>query len=286
MNRFIGGCSIQHAYRHIIQRIPSNIIPIYDFAKEGTTTYSESKQTLHCIRKDIEWLNNQSYDYTKHPWAYALKLSSVLHYNPHMSLSFLIRKSHGPIFLDAEHNALKSEEQTYYPFLLSEQASTNEPIKVFKTYQMYRKDAMDELVQDVYQYPKLGIKLVRGAYLHVDKSHNVLWSTIHKTHAQYDKAIRFLCSEEIHRKRELSIIFATHNRMSMELILHKATKYPFLKQKIATAQLLGMRDDLSQLSNLNGVQVYKYVPYGNFMQTYPYLIRRLFENIKMIEHMV
>lgn len=283
MKRFIGGISIEQAYRHMMSRLTTGMIPIYDYAKEGTMTYSQSKTTFHKIHKDIQWLNQNSIHQS---WSYALKLSSVLHYNPFVCLSFLIQNSKGPIFLDAEQDAMKHEEQVYYPFLLQQQSVSKEPIHVYKTYQMYRKDAFDELIQDVHRYPRLGIKLVRGAYIHTDKHKNILWPTIHQTHTQYNKAIRFLCSEEIHKKRELAVVFATHNRISIELILHLINKKPFLKHHISTAQLLGMRDDFSQLCVSNQIKVYKYVPYGQLLETYPYLIRRLIENMKLIEHMV
>jgi hypothetical protein len=34
----------------------------------------------------------------------------------------------------------------------------------------------------------------------------------------------------------------------------------------------------------HGYKVYKYVPYGNFMDTYLYLIRRLYENYDILKY--
>ena len=50
------------------------------------------------------------------------------------------------------------------------------------------------------------------------------------------------------------------------------------------AQLLGMGDKLTMNLLDNNKKVFKYIPYGNIFDTYPYLLRRLYENIDMIKH--
>ena len=58
-----------------------------------------------------------------------------------------------------------------------------------------------------------------------------------------------------------------------------------IKQKqlenIEFAQLMGMSDKLSEKLSKKHT-VYKYIPYGDFYDTLPYLIRRLYENYPMI----
>jgi len=44
---------------------------------------------------------------------------------------------------------------------------------------------------------------------------------------------------------------------------------------------MGMSDKLSEKLSKKHT-VYKYIPYGNFYDTLPYLIRRLYENYPMI----
>ena len=52
-------------------------------------------------------------------------------------------------------------------------------------------------------------------------------------------------------------------------------------KNVSFAQLLGMSDQLSrQLSKEH--RIYKYLPYGDFQDTLPYLIRRLYENYPML----
>ena len=45
-----------------------------------------------------------------------------------------------------------------------------------------------------------------------------------------------------------------------------------------------LSDELS--SNMTKkYKVYKYLPFGNYKDTFPYLIRRLYENYPMLEHL-
>ena len=52
-------------------------------------------------------------------------------------------------------------------------------------------------------------------------------------------------------------------------------------ENIEFAQLRGMSDKLSEKLSKKHT-VYKYIPYGDFYDTLPYLIRRLYENYPMI----
>lgn len=283
MKKFIAGSTIESANNLFIKKFPK-WIPIFDYAKEGTFTYEDSKKTFQSIKKDLNWLSNNVTIFPKP--AYAIKISSILHYQPYISLSQLINTYSGPIFLDSENDNFKWYEQQYFnPLLKNQSKCTDEPIKIYKTYQMYRKDSYDELVHDIYYYKNLGIKLVRGAYLHQDKNKNILWNSINETHTNYNKALTLLCSEDIHRNTNLSIIFATHNTISISILLENFKKLPdSVKNKIATAQLLGMRDDITNKCLSNSIRVYKYVPYGSLLETYPYLFRRLIENYKILQH--
>lgn len=283
MKRFIGGSTIERANNVFIRKYPQ-WIPIFDYAKEGTLTYEESKNTFQSMKKDMKWLSNN--DIVLQNPAYAIKISSILHYQPYISLSQLVNTYTGPILLDAENDSLKWHEHQYFYPLLQKQANSNdESIRIYKTYQMYRKDSYDELIQDIHCYKHLGIKLVRGAYLHQDKNKAILWDLMNETHKNYNKALRLLCSEDIHKNNNLSIIFATHNSVSISILLEHFKKLPdTIKHRIATAQLLGMRDDISNICHSNGMRVYKYVPYGSILETYPYLVRRLIENYKILQH--
>lgn len=282
MHRFIGGTTIQTAYKNIHSTL-RYAIPIFDYAREATHTRQESWATFHQIHKDIRWLND-----TSSLWGYAIKLSSIQHFNPQVSLPYLQTNIDGKLFLDAENHASKYMEHSYYTPLLQKQSAMSKalPIQVFKTYQMYRKDSFEELVHDIDTYKKLGVKLVRGAYITQDKQNNVLWDTIEETHKNYDKAIDYLCNKiaDNPSSNQLAVVFATHNSNSIHKVLQYAKNIPSIKTSIATAQLLGMRDDLTHEAIENNILAYKYVPYGSFHEMYPYLMRRFIENYKICKH--
>ena len=45
---------------------------------------------------------------------------------------------------------------------------------------------------------------------------------------------------------------------------------------------MGMSDNYSEQLEKDGYIVYKYLPYGNFIETLPYLLRRLYENYPLL----
>ena len=73
---------------------------------------------------------------------------------------------------------------------------------------------------------------------------------------------------------------ATHNENSM----HLATENIPHKQ-LEVAHLLGMSDKKSKELVKQNYNVFKYIPYGNFKDTLPYLIRRLYENYPMVSNL-
>ena len=118
----------------------------------------------------------------------------------------------------------------------------------------------------------LGVKLVRGAYYNQDLKYEILFTNIEQTHQSYNQAINLFCD---YGDQKDQLIIASHNKDSVLLGINKN------KDNIKYSQLMGMSDDLSRMIADSGNQVYKYLPYGNFMDTLPYLIRRLYENPRM-----
>jgi hypothetical protein len=128
------------------------------------------------------------------------------------------------------------------------------PPVVYKTYQMYRVDAVRELTRDLESGVPLGVKLVRGAYLH----------------RQRDLVFPFksLVDESFRKGMELVVdaphthtIVATHNTDDVEFAQSHG---------LEVAQLMGMEGE--------GVN-YIYVPYGNLRELTPYLWRRFVERL-------
>lgn len=148
-------------------------------------------------------------------------------------------------------------------------------VHVYKTYQMYRNDSFDILKKDLEKERdfSLGVKLVRGAYYNQDSKHGILFPTIEETHQNYNNAINLFAEK---RQKKDMLICATHNENSISIAQNV--------KNIEFAQLMGMHDTFSKTLAKDHI-VYKYIPYGNLVDTLPYLIRRLYENYPMISNL-
>ena len=151
-------------------------------------------------------------------------------------------------------------EDVIYPdmctSLMEEYNTPGLPPVVYKTYQMYRVDAVRELTRDLESGVPLGVKLVRGAYLH----------------RQGDAVFPFksLVDESFRKGMEL-VLDAPHAHTIVAT--HNADDVDFAQSHgLEVAQLMGMED--------RDVDVdYVYVPYGNLWELTPYLWRRLKERL-------
>jgi len=155
-------------------------------------------------------------------------------------------------------------EDVLYPqscYELMHRFNTTEHPRVYKTYQMYRRDGFDELLSDIEQSHRdgfmLGAKLVRGAYLNTQR--NVLHTKEHVDH-NYNKALHYSCTAP-----HVHTMVATHNPISLRIVRK------FDVNRYVTAKLMGFdEDDLVD---------YRYVPHGSPVELVPYLLRRLRERM-------
>ena len=271
INRFT--CSTNQLPIFINNLKSKNFIPIIDHANENKI---EWEKNYYNIINNLQKFKN-SY--------FALKLSSLNienNYEKALELSNNICKkaklNNCKILVDAENYEIQESINKISDILCKK--FNNDNVNVYKTYQMYRKDSFDILKSDIIKDRNyyLGIKLVRGAYYNQDKKFNILFNSINDTHKEYNKAILFLFNNM--KKKDL-LMLATHNEFSINLSKELFKK----KEKIQYAQLLGMSDNLSiELSK--EYNVFKYLPYGDFKEILPYLIRRLYENYEIIRYLI
>jgi hypothetical protein len=247
--------------------------PILDKVNENGMYHKENFMDMKKIIKDNP--NN----------TFALKFSSFniekdlkLSYNYASEIIKYAKKNNSKILLDAEMNKIQSDIYKLSDQLISENNTNDFPV-VYKTYQMYRKDAYNILKNDLSKNRNhsIGIKLVRGAYYYQDKSTNKLFSTIEETHKNYNDAIKLFSQNY---KPNDMLICATHNNYSIQYVKELIKKDNI--NNVSFAHLMGMSNKLSEELIEEGYHVYKYVPYGNFIESIPYLIRRLYENYPMI----
>lgn len=259
-SRFCGGTNINMAKNLII---PFN--KIYDYAREGDPKYHQiiHKNNIHSM---ISTYNS----------THAIKLSGLISNNLEDYIDeyykIAISKNH-TILIDAEDYNIQPTIEKYSNYTMNKY--NKKKIVFYKTYQMYRKDSLANLTKDLEMFQnKLAIKLVRGAYLNSDKKYGILFDNIMDTHKSYNQAIDILVNTNN------NIIFATHNNDSCYRVMEKNNN-----SNISFAQLLGMNDKLSFMLKKNNYKVSKYVPYGKFNETVPYLVRRLYENYSIMKYL-
>ena len=275
MIKFVGGYNYIAVSKFSKFIYDKSMIPIIDYAKEC------SKNENEVIKYNIELqnlVNNMNKSYPKKEVAYSLKISSYLPYETELYLNKIIKKINNTkhtkkyIFLDAEQSSLKNKEYYYFNKIIDKYQERDD-LCIFKTYQMYRKNSLKELDNDINNFDKIGIKLVRGAYY--NNNDTELFSNKIDTDNNYNNGIEYLINNNVD-----NVVLATHNKASIDYSISLNTN-----NNIMYAQLLGMGDNISNYLVKKNKKVFKYVPYGNILELYPYLLRRLYENMDMIKHL-
>lgn len=197
----------------------------------------------------------------------------------------LALKSKVKVYFDAEER----NTQDVYDFIIEKMMEkyNKKEIFVYNTLQMYLKDRIEYLSELIEQAKdngyKLGLKLVRGAYVEKEreeaKIHGIpspVFETKEETDKAFDQAVK-ICLEN---HELIHTCLATHNQQSVKLAvdLIKELNITDHFNKVYFSQLFGMSDNLTfNLANGN-YNSSKYVPYGEVEKAIPYLLRRAEEN--------
>ncbi len=158
---------------------------------------------------------------------------------------------------------------------------------VFNTLQMYRWDRMDYLKalheRAVSEGFKIGIKVVRGAYLEKENLRaeemgypTPMCKSKKATDENFDACVAYM----LDNLDNMSIFSGTHNEDSCYKLMELMDERGIARDdhRIGFGQLYGMSDHISfNLAKL-GYNVAKYVPFGPVKDVMPYLIRRAEEN--------
>jgi proline dehydrogenase len=159
---------------------------------------------------------------------------------------------------------------------------------VYNTYQNYLESTLARLKHDL-EFAQSngclnGSKLVRGAYLKVEKeraeshgSEYPLNGSLQETHDRYHAAVDFVLSNI----DKMGVLIASHNQATDEYATSRIVndfKLHRSDPRINFGQLYGMGDFLSLTLANAGFNIVKYVPCGPVMEILPYLSRRLTEN--------
>jgi proline dehydrogenase len=190
-----------------------------------------------------------------------------------------------PVFIDAEESWIQDTVDLLATEMMERYNKT--ALIVYNTVQMYRTDRLaflEKAVEDARNKNyKLGVKLVRGAYMEKERDRakrlsypSPIQPDKESTDRDYNKALR-LCVENMDI---VGLCAGTHNEESslllVELMRQKSIEPS--DSRFYFSQLLGMSDHISfNLANSN-YNVAKYVPYGPVSSVLPYLFRRANEN--------
>ncbi len=167
-----------------------------------------------------------------------------------------------------------------------------EKVIVYNTLQMYRHDRLAYL-KDWYAKVngsyKLGVKLVRGAYMEKERLRaeqlgypSPIQSDKESTDQDFDAAMMF-CLERLH---QVAVFIGTHNEQSTLKAVDymRANDIGASDPRVLFSQLYGMSEHISFNLAKHGYQVAKYVPYGPIKSVLPYLFRRAEENSSIKGH--
>lgn len=190
-----------------------------------------------------------------------------------------------PLLIDAEESWMQDAADALIEEMM--RSFNKERAIVFNTLQMYRADRM-EYLQKLHKRArsegfKLGVKLVRGAYLEKENERaeeqgypTPICASKQDTDINFDAAVTY-CLDHLD---EISVYVGTHNEESSYKLMTEMAgrKIALDDPRVWFGQLYGMSDHISFNLGKAGYNVSKYLPFGPVRDVMPYLIRRAEEN--------
>jgi proline dehydrogenase len=190
-----------------------------------------------------------------------------------------------PLLIDGEESWMQDAADA----LVLEMMKTynKDQVLIYNTLQAYRWDRMD-YIKNLLELSKhdgfkVGIKLVRGAYMEKERLRaknygyvSPICETKQATDHNFNNILTYMIGELEH----MSIFLGTHNEESSYLLLEQMEQKGIsLKDpRIWFGQLYGMSDHISYNLSAKGYNVSKYLPFGPVRDVMPYLMRRAEEN--------
>ena len=304
-NQFCGGENIQDCSKRIIELYEFGIGTILDYSVEGKENESDFEKTKEEIIQTILFSAKNSkipftvFKITGLGKSSLIKKASLdfqsLEDNELVELNLVAMRvdevcrvaseNRVSVFVDAEDSWCQDYIDKVVESMIFKY--NNEFSIVFNTIQLYRHDRLQYMKDLISRCnsngKKLGLKLVRGAYMEKEREHaskknyqDPIQKDKQATDNDFTKAVEF-CIENI---ETVSFCVGTHNEKSILHLTDLMKKKAFKKNdsRIWFAQLLGMSDHISFNLSKEGYNVAKYVPYGPIKEVLPYLIRRAEEN--------
>lgn len=275
---------------HILKLAESGTIAINDIPP-GYIVLKPSAVVSNPVKVLLNYNNpewKQQWDQLNENCARVAQRVTVL--NSELARQFPERKS--PFFvtvIDAEKYDLQQGVYQLQRNMFRRFNNADDFVQVVGTVQMYLKHSMDiikmeEQLAKTHNY-RVGLKLVRGAYIHAEPDRNVIHNTKEDTDACYDSGIQYVLKDLQDNSERATLghlVVASHNARSSKLAsdLINQSQNTVFKSNVVLGQLLGMADDVTfdLITNQRVKNIIKYVPWGPPVETKDYLLRRLQEN--------
>lgn len=279
----------------------SNIYSILDYSVEGLNSENHFNKTLNQTLSLIKLNTNNNFPfivfkptgigdfsiYEKISSNICLNNNEFIRWQKIKSRFDLICKSafnnNTSVLIDAEESWIQLAIDNIYEELIKKYNRNN--TTVYNTVQAYRTDRLDYLKKLHINFKnsqfRIGIKLVRGAYMEKERKRAQLLNDISPIHPNkadtddfFNKSLLFM----LKNTNLFSVFIGSHNEYSNNLAIEFMNNNHLNKDSVWFSQLYGMSNHISyNLSNL-GLNVAKYLPFGPTKEVIPYLLRRADEN--------
>ncbi len=302
--QFCGGETLQECNKTIENLDKSHIGTILDFSVEGEDSEKSFDETTQEVLKTIEKAHNNlaiPFAVFKVTGIASVELLEKVQNEDELNndgkaalervrerMNILCGKAYAlnvRIFVDAEESWIQDTIDTLTYGMMEKY--NKEQCLIYNTFQMYRKDMLENLKQATQQAREnnyyLGVKLVRGAYMEKERqrSHEENYcEPVHESKAATDHDYNLAVEYSVDNRNTISLCVGTHNEFSCKILVDLMAKHQIdpSDKHFYFAQLLGMSDNISYNLSQLGYNVAKYVPYGPVEAVMPYLFRRAEEN--------
>lgn len=303
-DQFVGGETIEECEAIIKKLLENNVYSLLDYSIEGKETEADFDATKDKIVQTIKYgASHEGVPFAVFKVTGIARFSLLQKYSEGHALSefesrawtraknrveeicYTAHKFGLMVLIDAEETWIQPAIDEITQEMMA-RFNRAEAI-IFNTLQMYRTDRLEYLRQRLNEAQKanykLGVKLVRGAYMEKERQRakekgypDPIQPNKEASDKSYDDGIRFVIDNIDH----FSLVAGSHNEESSALLAEIMDKKGLSKndQRIWFSQLYGMSDNLSFNLAKEGFNVVKYLPFGPVQETLPYLIRRAEEN--------
>ncbi|MDX2003624.1 MAG: proline dehydrogenase family protein [Chitinophagales bacterium] len=302
--QFVGGESLHSIEGTIKNLAKSNIKTILDYGVEAKSTEADFVKTTEYKLHSLDVLSSNA----NVPFI-SLKITAIARFallerihagkelNQHEQEEYekvrarmhhLCQKAHETgksILFDAEESWI----QRPLDDLINEMMLNynTERAVAFNTYQLYRNDRREHLMQHTEMAKAgkyiLGAKLVRGAYMEKERERAAQLhypSPIHVNKEAVDKDYQVALDFCLNHLDSIVLCIGTHNEASCLYACKRMNEMELANDhpNIFFSQLYGMGEHITYNLAKEGYNATKWVTYGPVKEVMPYLIRRAQEN--------